>query len=423
MTCMSVDPTSKIAIIEALSISWPRVAVGPDRGSNRATFTGPVRSGSIGSGMAGWACGAVRGRMGGVEPGVGAQADTVRISRKADRLVDRKRKDTRNLVPGKRRSHRTSVVRGSGAADIARDDFSAVSSRDDGVTGAEASPVVRASKLAPGLHVTATPIGNLGDITERARLALASADLVLCEDTRVTGKLLHLFGMKRPLLAYHDHNGEVVRPRIIERLLAGEAIVLVSDAGTPCIADPGFKLVRDARAQGIGVFAIPGPSSVTAALSIAGLATDRFLFNGFLPAKSRERRSVLQSLAPLEATLVFLESPARISATLADCADILGKRDAAICRELTKLHEEVRMASLSDLAAELAGGTPVKGEIVLLVAAAARGEPAMVTEAEIDAALLEALAENKPSRAAALVAQKTGLARELLYKRALTLKS
>ena len=351
----------------------------------------------------------------------------------------RKRKDTRNLVPGKRRGRPAIAADDNGAAGVAEGDVGTVVAKGDHDTsvaesdidttlegravGSEASAEVTASKLAPGLHVTASPIGNLGDITGRARHVLAHADLVLCEDTRVTGRLLHLLGMKRPLLAYHDHNGEALRPGIIERLRRGCSIVLVSDAGTPCIADPGFKLVRDARAAGISVFAVPGASSLTAALSIAGLATDRFLFSGFLPARQRERRALLQSLSTVEATLVFLESPARLVASLGDCAEILGPREAAICRELTKLHEEVRSASLTELAGQFAGAPAPRGEIVLLIEAARKDLAEPPDEAEVERALREALAENKPGRAAAIVAQKTGLTREDLYKRALALRS
>ncbi|MCB9942529.1 MAG: 16S rRNA (cytidine(1402)-2'-O)-methyltransferase [Geminicoccaceae bacterium] len=320
------------------------------------------------------------------------------------RTLAGKRNDTRDLVRSKRRDDTTNVAE-TGAASVH-----------------QANADTSTSKLAPGLYVTATPIGNLGDISSRAREVMAAADLVLCEDTRVTGRLLHLLGLKRPLLPYHDHNGERMRPQIIERLLAGESMVLVSDAGTPCIADPGFKLVRAVREVGIPVRSVPGACSVVSALSIAGLPTDRFLFSGFLPSRATERRSALQALRSLDATLVFLESPARISASLADCAGILGPRQAAIGRELTKLHEEVRTGRLDALAAEIAAGPALRGEIVLLIAAGDEARP-MPGDEEIDEALRRALIDNKPGRAAAIVARATGISRDLLYDRALLLKT
>ncbi|MCB2053317.1 MAG: 16S rRNA (cytidine(1402)-2'-O)-methyltransferase [Geminicoccaceae bacterium] len=273
--------------------------------------------------------------------------------------------------------------------------------------------------LRPGLYVVGTPIGNLGDIGRRAATVLGQVDLVLCEDSRVTGRLLAHLNVQRPLLAYHDHNGERIRPQVIERLVAGERMALVSDAGTPCLADPGFKLVRAAAEAGIEIFAVPGPSSVIAALSISGLPTDRFFFQGFLPVKRGERLKVLGELAPVPGTLVFLEAPTRLPQTISDCLEVLGDRPAAMARELTKLFEEVRRARLTELAATLAGGPALKGEIVLLIGA---GAPKVADEAAIDAALRDALAEQKPGRAAARVAAATGLPRDMLYRRALALK-
>jgi len=279
--------------------------------------------------------------------------------------------------------------------------------------------------IAPGLYLVATPIGAARDITLRALDIFAAADILVAEDTRTLRHLLDIHGVAigdRPLWAYHDHNGERMRPQIIERLLAGESMVLVSDAGTPCIADPGFKLVRAVREVGIPVRSIPGACSVVSALSIAGLPTDRFLFSGFLPSRATERRSALLALRSLDATLVFLESPARISASLADCAGILGPRQAAIGRELTKLHEEVRTGRLDALAAEIAAGPALRGEIVLLIAAGDEARP-MPGDEEIDEALRRALIDNKPGRAAAIVARATGISRDLLYDRALLLKT
>src|SRR3954449_1572385 len=207
-----------------------------------------------------------------------------------------------------------------------------------------------APKAAPGLHLVATPIGNLGDITLRALQTLAGVDVIACEDTRITRRLTERYDISAQLKQYHEHNAEAARPKILERLAQGGSIALVSDAGTPLISDPGFKLVREVSAAGHPVFALPGPSSVLAALAVAALPTDRFFFEGFLPPKQAARRARLAELKAIDATLVMFESGNRIQETLPDLADIMGSRDAAICRELTKLHEEVRRASLSELA-------------------------------------------------------------------------
>src|SRR3954451_12636981 len=206
---------------------------------------------------------------------------------------------------------------------------------------------VEAPRLAPGLYLVATPIGNLRDITLRGLEILASADLVACEDTRVTRKLFEHYGLSAPLIAYHDHNAETARPKILERLAAGEAVALVSDAGTPLISDPGYRLVREAIAAGVAVTAAPGASSALMALTIAGLPTDRFFFEGFLPAKEGARRARIADLARIPATLVLFESGPRLAAALADLAAGFGAREAAIARELTKLHEEVRRGDLA----------------------------------------------------------------------------
>jgi 16S rRNA (cytidine1402-2'-O)-methyltransferase len=268
----------------------------------------------------------------------------------------------------------------------------------------------------------ATPIGNLGDVSQRARDTLALADLVVCEDSRVTGKLLHHLGLQRPMLAYHDHNAKQMRPRLLAALAEGKLLALVSDAGTPSISDPGHKLVREAAEAGFEVVAVPGPSAVVAALSVAGLPTDRFLFAGFLPSKAAARRAALEELRAVPATLVLYEAPQRVAECLADARAVLGPRPAAMARELTKRFEEVRRGDLAGLAAGLAGGPPPKGEIVLVIGRADTAE-AMLDDAAVDAALAEALATKGPSEAAAAVAAMTGRPRREVYARALALKA
>ncbi len=281
---------------------------------------------------------------------------------------------------------------------------------------------VAGSKLEPGLYVTATPIGNMGDITLRALEALRAADVIACEDTRRTGRLLARYDIKRPLIAYHDHNEMRMHPVLIERLIAGELIVLVSDAGTPLVSDPGYRLVRAAREHGVFVTALPGASSVLAALSVAGLPVQPFLFTGFLPARQGARRREATRLAAIDATLVLFESARRLPASLADLAAAMGPRAAAVARELTKLHEEVRRGSLADLAAGYAFEGPPKGEVVLVIAPRGSGRAAAPSEAEIDALLGEALRTRTPSRAAAAVAVAAGLPRRAVYARALALR-
>lgn len=264
----------------------------------------------------------------------------------------------------------------------------------------------------------ATPIGNLRDVSLRALDTLAGAGAIACEDTRVTAKLLARHGISRPLIAYHDHNAERVRPRLLERLQAGEAIALVSDAGSPLIADPGFKLVRETVARGIPVTAVPGPSAAVAALQLSGLPADRFFFAGFLPAKPTARRKSLSEIAGVPGTLIFFETAPRLARALADMAEIFGPRPAAVARELTKMFEEVRRGPLPDLARHYGEAGPPKGEMVVVVAPPDSHPGAT----DVDGALRTALARLSPSAAAAEVARVTGISRRELYRRALELK-
>lgn len=285
----------------------------------------------------------------------------------------------------------------------------------------EASGTGPAGKPAPGLYVVATPIGNLGDMGRRAARVLAAADLVLCEDTRVTGGLLHRLGLRAERLEpYHEHNAAKVRPRVLGRLREGAVVALVSDAGTPLVSDPGFKLVREAIGQGTAVLPVPGASSVMAALCVAGLPTDRFLFQGFLPAKAGARARALDELAAIPATLVILEAAARLPAFLAEAAARLGPRPAAVARELTKLHEEVRRDALDRLAAHYAEAGPPRGEVVVVIGPPEAAEAA--DPDEVDEALREALSTLRPRAAAARVAALTGLPANELYRRALGLR-
>lgn len=270
----------------------------------------------------------------------------------------------------------------------------------------------------PGLYIVATPIGNLGDLSDRARAILSAADVVACEDTRVTGKLLHLSGIKRPLLRHDDHADDRARASLVERM-AGEVVVLVCDAGTPLISDPGYRLVRDARAAGRMVTSIPGACAAVTALTLAGLPTDRFLFAGFLPAKAGARATVIAELAAVPATLVFYESGPRLPAALLALAEGLGEREAAVCRELTKLHEECVTGTLSSLANHYA--TPPKGEIVIVIAPPGEAVMEEASEASIDAALIAALADAPAAKAAKAVAKQLGIAREIAYARAVEL--
>ncbi len=275
--------------------------------------------------------------------------------------------------------------------------------------------------LAPGLYLVATPIGNLRDITLRALDALKAADLIACEDTRVTAKLLAAHGIRTPLTPYHEHNAARARPRLIARLKEGARIALVSDAGTPLISDPGFKLVKACRADGIPVTALPGASAVLAALTLSGLPTDRFHFAGFLPPRTKARRDALATLAGVEATLVLFESGRRLAALLDDAADVLGPRPAAVCRELTKLHEEVASGDLPELARRYGRDDAPRGEICVVIAPPTEGAAGEIDEAALDAKLREALGRESLRDAAASVAEATGLPRRRVYARALEL--
>jgi 16S rRNA (cytidine1402-2'-O)-methyltransferase len=272
--------------------------------------------------------------------------------------------------------------------------------------------------LDAGLYIVATPIGNLGDLTPRAADTLRRVGLIAAEDTRVTAKLLQHIGSTRPMTPYHDHNADAVRPRLIDRMRE-EAVALVSDAGTPLISDPGFKLVRDARAAGIAVTTLPGPCAAVAALTLAGLPTDRFLFAGFLPAKPGARATAIDELKGLRATLVFYESGPRLAASLAALAERLGPRPAAVAREISKRFEEVVDGDLATLAARYAGAPP-RGEIVIVVGP--RGEAPAATAEDLDDALGRAMADAPLKSAVAEVAEALNLPRKQVYARALELK-
>jgi 16S rRNA (cytidine1402-2'-O)-methyltransferase len=275
-----------------------------------------------------------------------------------------------------------------------------------------------ARALAPGLYLVATPIGNLGDVTLRALETLAAADLIACEDTRVTARLIERYGIATPLTPYHDHNAAAARPRILARIRDGGAVALVSDAGTPLVSDPGYRLVRAAQDEGLAVTAVPGASAVLAALAVAGLPTDRFFFEGFLPTRNAARRARIAELARIPATLVLFETGPRIAAALAALAEGLGDRPAAVCRELTKLHEEVRRDGLAGLAREYAGDAEIRGEFVLVVAPPA-GQAASAED--VEALLRQALATQTLKDAVGAVAAATGEPRGEIYRRALAL--
>jgi 16S rRNA (cytidine1402-2'-O)-methyltransferase len=271
--------------------------------------------------------------------------------------------------------------------------------------------------LPPGLYIVATPIGNLGDMTSRAAETLRRVDYILAEDKRVSAKLLARVGATAPMTAYHDHSDEKLRERILGDL-SGKAVALISDAGTPLISDPGYKLVRAARQAGHAVHTLPGPCAAIAALTLAGLPTDRFLFLGFLPAKAKARADAIAEVASIRASLVLYESGSRLGESLAALADGLGTREAAVIREISKLHEETVSGSLSDLAARYADASP-KGEIVIVVGPPAERETA--SDEELDIALRAALITMSPSRAAADVAVSLGVPKKRAYARALEL--
>lgn len=274
--------------------------------------------------------------------------------------------------------------------------------------------------LAAGLHVVATPIGHLDDVSLRALATLAGADLIACEDTRVTRKLLGRYGISRPLLAYHEHNAASVRPRLLEALGRGQAVALVSDAGTPLISDPGYRLVREAAAAGHVVTTVPGPSAVLAALVVAGLPTDRFFFEGFLPPREGARRTRIAALATIPATLVLYETGPRVAATLADLALRLGPRDATVCRELTKLHEEIRRGTLATLAADYEQGAEIRGEFVIVIAPPP-AEAGMGDAEQVDDLLRDTLKTSSLKDAVETVTAATGQPRRTVYQRALAL--
>ncbi|WP_442678100.1 16S rRNA (cytidine(1402)-2'-O)-methyltransferase [Sphingomonas sp. ASY06-1R] len=274
-------------------------------------------------------------------------------------------------------------------------------------------------RLSPGLYIVATPIGNLSDLSPRAAAILSNADAIAVEDSRVTAKLLSHIGVKRQMVPYHDHNADRVRPGLVARL-GHEAIALVSDAGTPLISDPGFKLVRDARAAGHAVVTIPGPCAAIAALTLAGLPTDRFFFLGFLPSKAKARADAIEEVANVRATLILYESGPRLSATLTALAEGLGDREAAVAREISKRFEECVTDTLSALAARYAEAPP-KGEIVIVVGPP--GEAEMASGEDADALLTEALTRLPAARAAHEVAKATGLNKRDLYARALAMKA
>ena len=272
----------------------------------------------------------------------------------------------------------------------------------------------------PGLWLVATPIGNLEDVSQRALAVLASVDRVACEDTRRTGRLLARHGIEARLVSYHEHNAARVRPSLIRALQGGDSVALVSDAGTPLISDPGYKLVRAAVCAGVRVTGCPGPSAPLLALILSGLPTDRFYFGGFLPHRKGPRRQALAALRSLDATLVFLESPHRLAAALADMVSTLGARPAAVARELTKLHEELRRATLDELADHYAAAGAPKGEVVIIVSGGGDTAQRDLSDADIDKRLDALLAEGTVRDAAAALSAETGLPRRELYARALT---
>ena len=276
---------------------------------------------------------------------------------------------------------------------------------------------IAAPAITPGLYLVATPIGNLGDVSLRALGVLAAADVIACEDTRVTRKLTEHYGIATPLTPYHEHNAAEARPRILARLAADEAVALVSDAGTPLISDPGYKLVREAAAAGHTVTTVPGASAVLSALSLSALPTDRFFFECFLPPKETARQRRIAELARVPATLVLFETGPRIAAALGDLADIFGSREAAICRELTKLHEEIRRAPLDQLALEYTrSDAETRGEFVIVIA-----PPQEQTDIDIDAMLRDALARVSVKDAVGEVALASGRSKREVYQRALEL--
>jgi 16S rRNA (cytidine1402-2'-O)-methyltransferase len=278
---------------------------------------------------------------------------------------------------------------------------------------------VTVSRASAGLHLVATPIGNLGDITLRALETLAGCDVIACEDSRVTRRLTDKFAIATPLTPYHEHNAQAARPKLLQRLAEGAAIALVSDAGTPLISDPGFKLVREATEAGHAITPVPGPSAVLAALTTAGLPTDRFYFDGFLPAKEGARRTRIRELAAIDATLVLFEGGSRIADSLTDLAAAMGERDGAVCRELTKLHEEVRRAPLRVLAAD-AARLETRGEFVIVVGPPAADAQQMSAD-ELDTVLTTTMKTESLKDAVAHAVELSGRPKREVYARALEL--
>jgi 16S rRNA (cytidine1402-2'-O)-methyltransferase len=274
------------------------------------------------------------------------------------------------------------------------------------------------TKPLSGLIVTATPIGNLGDITVRAVETLRAVDVIACEDTRVTRRLLQRYDISTKTVTYHEHNADRVRPRLIKKLSCGDAIALVSDAGTPLISDPGYKLVQEAIDAGISVTSLPGPTAMITALTVSGLPTDRFLFAGFLPNRSVARRRVLDTLQSVNASLIFYESPRRLGAVLGEMADILGPRDCAVGRELTKRFEEVIRGPVNELASQFTNAQTPRGEVVIIL-----GPPKLehITEDALDGAIILALSQNSLRDAVDQVSAQTGASRRDVYRRALSL--
>ncbi len=301
------------------------------------------------------------------------------------------------------------------------DDETAVVSLRTAQRAGEVLAELIARPLAPGLYLVATPIGNLADISLRALAVFARADLIAAEDTRHSKKLLSHFGLHGELTSYHEHNAERERPKLIARLRAGRSVALISDAGTPLISDPGYKLVRDALDEGIMVTSIPGPSAALAALTSAGLPTDTFLFAGFLPPKSGPRRARLAELKSVPATLVFFETAPRLAKSLAEMADVLGSREAAIAKELTKLHESVTRGRLDRLAHHLSGGETLKGEFVVMVAPPAE-EEAFVSDEKIVEQLKKALKLESFRDAVRSVAEVLNVSRARVYELGLEFK-
>jgi 16S rRNA (cytidine1402-2'-O)-methyltransferase len=318
-----------------------------------------------------------------------------------------------------------------GRAEIATGDHAARNTQDANPTALEAgiiaalSSTVRdlfARRLAAGLHLVATPIGNLGDISPRGLTTIALADHAYCEDTRISRPMLARFSINRRLAVYQEHNAETARKEILAIIAAGGSVALISDAGSPAISDPGFKLARAVIAAGGEVFAVPGPTALAAAVTISGLPTDAFFFAGFLPQKSTARRTRITALRDINATLVFYESPHRISAALTDLAELLGDRDAAVTREITKKFEEVRRGTLAELA-EWSATTPPRGEIAIVVGPPAGDHAVETDDATILAEAKEMLAELRPAAAAKAIAQKFGVPRARVYDLILTLKN